>query len=337
MSIVAKRLYLVLVAIVLIILAGSIGYYLIFDGKYSLIDCVYMTVISLTTVGYGEVIEITGNIPAQIFTMILITFGAGVILYGISNLTAVFIEGELSGLLRAKQMVKRIRRLSGHHIVCGGGETGQPVMQELIQNNERVVLIENDPEKIDRCARLLDGLLFIKGDATEDQNLISAGLERAAGFFICLPSDKDALYVTITARMYNERIRIISRVMEEPLRSKLINAGANRVVSPSAIGALRMASEMIRPAAVDFLDRMLRSSQGNLRINELTISSSSSMAGTPVIESGLKERFELLLLASRKPGEVIQFNPLPEDTLEPGMTLIVMGDVENCARAKKVL
>jgi len=336
MSVVAKRLYLVLLAIALIILAGSTGYYLIFDGKYSLIDCVYMTVISLTTVGYGEVIEITGNIPAQVFTMILITFGAGVILYGISNLTAVFVEGELSGLLRAKQMVKRIRRRSGHHIVCGGGETGLPVMQELIQNNERVVLIENDAEKIDRCARLLGDLLFINGDATEDQNLLSAGLERAAGLFICLPSDKDALYVTITARMWNPRIRIISRVMEEPLRSKLINAGANRVVSPSAIGALRMASEMIRPTEVDFLDRMLRSSQGNLRINELTISSSSSMAGTPIIESGLKERFELLLLASLKPGEPIEFNPLPEDTLEPGMTLIVMGDVENCARAKKV-
>ena len=336
MTTVSNRLYFVLMIIALIILTGSSGYYLLFQGKYSPIDCIYMTVISLTTVGYGEVIEITGNIPAQVFTMILITFGGGIILYGISNLTAVFIEGELSGILKAKKMIKRIHRLSDHHIVCGGGETGMPVMHELVQNKERVVLIETDPEKIDRCSRLLEDLLYIQGDATDDQNLLTAGLERAAGLFICLPSDKDALYVTITARMYNQRIRIISRVMEEVLKSKLINAGANRVVSPSAIGALRMASEMIRPAAVDFLDRMLRSSQGNLRINELTVSSSSAMAGTPILESGLKERFELLLLASRKPGETIEFNPLPNDILDPGMTLIVIGDVENCAKARKV-
>lgn len=333
---IVRRLYLVLLAIILVIMAGSYGYFILFGGKRPLLDCVYMTVISLTTVGYGEVIPISGNRMAEIFTMILITFGMGIILYGISTLTAVIIEGELSGMLRLKKMYKRIGKLSGHYIVCGGGETGRPVISELIQNKEPVVLIESVQENIDRCTAV-GNLFYIKGDAAEDRNLIDAGIERAAGLIICLPSDKDSLYVTMTARMLNRKIRIICRVIEEKIRPKLLNAGANRVVKPTLIGALRMASEMIRPAAVDFLDRMLRSSQGNLRINELTVPSNSALTGTAIADSGLKERFGLVVLAARKAGEEIAFHPAPTQPLEAGMTLIVMGDVENCYRARRVL
>jgi voltage-gated potassium channel len=328
-----KRLYFLLVLISLVIMTGSTGYYIIFNAEPEFLDCVYMTVVSLTTVGYGEVIEVTGNDTAQVFTMILITFGMGVILYGISSLTALILEGQLSGILRKKKMAKQIDKLKNHYIVCGGGETGSGVITELCKNNETAVLIEEDPERIERCKAICD-LLYIQGDATDDENLIAAGIDRAAGIVISLPSDKDTLYVTMTARMLNHKMRIISRMTNQQLEQKLIKAGADAVVCPNAIGALRMASEMIRSTAVDFLDRMLRTSRGNLRIHELTISEGSKFSGKEIRQCGLKERYGLLVLGAKNKANEIEFNPSPKQILAAGTTLIVMGAVEEIARAK---
>jgi voltage-gated potassium channel len=152
-----------------------------------------MTVVSLTTVGYGEVIEVTGNIPAQIFTMILIIFGMGIILYGVSTITAIIIEGELTGILRKKRMIKQIQKLHNHIILCGGGETGRPVLIELVKNKEPVVLVEQEQENIDRC-KTIENLLYIQGDATDDENLVAAGIQNASGIISALPADKDNLY-----------------------------------------------------------------------------------------------------------------------------------------------
>jgi voltage-gated potassium channel len=328
-----KRLYYLLVLIFMVIMAGSTGYYIIFDGQPKFLDCIYMTVVSLTTVGYDEVLNIRGNDTAQIFTMLLITFGMGVILYGISSLTALILEGELSGILRKKRMAKHINKLSDHYIVCGGGQTGSGVITELYKNNEVAVLIEEDTERIERCKEICE-LLYIQGDATDDENLFAAGIERAAGIIITLPSDKDTLYVTMTARMLNHNIRIISRMTNPHLEPKLIKAGADAVVCPNAIGALRMASEMIRPTAVDFLDRMLRSSRGNLRIHELTVSENSKFNQKEIRACGLKQRYGLLVLGSKADDNEIEFNPPPEQVLTAGMTLIVMGSVGEIARAQ---
>jgi voltage-gated potassium channel len=332
-----KRLNFILVAIFFVIIMGSTGYYIIFGGKHKFIDCLYMTIISITTVGYGEVFDITGNIPAQIFTMILITFGMGIILYGISTFTAIIVEGELSGILRKKKMDNKIKKLNNHYIVCGGGETGRHVLEELINNREPVVLIEHDEDNIERSMIIGEDLLYIKGDATDDQNLIAAGIERASGIIISLPSDKDNLYVTMTARMLNRKIRIISRMVDQKLELKLKTAGANNVVSPNYIGGLRMASEMLRPAVVDFLDSMLRSSQGHLRIHQIVVTGQSSFIGKSIAESGLKTKFDLLVLGLKLPAQEIEFNPLATKLLTPGMTLIVMGNVDNIATAKKAL
>jgi voltage-gated potassium channel len=328
-----KRLYFLLVLIFMVIMAGSTGYYIIFNGEPKFLDCLYMTVVSLTTVGYGEVLEVTGNDTAQIFTMILITFGMGIILYGISSLTALLLEGELSGIFRKKKMAKQIDKLNDHYIVCGGGETGSGVIVELCKNNEVAVLIEEDTERIERCKEICD-LLYIKGDATDDENLIAAGIDRAAGIVISLPSDKDTLYVTMTARMLNQKIRIISRMTNQHLEPKLFKAGANAVVCPNAIGALRMASEMIRPTAVDFLDRMLRSTHGDLRIHELTVSENSKFSEKEIRQCGLKERYGLLVLGAKTKAKDIEFNPAPTQKLTAGTTLIVMGAVGQIAKAK---
>ncbi len=332
-----RRLYYILVAIFLVVIFGSTGYYLLFGLKPKFMDCLYMTVISITSVGYGEVLDITGNIPAQLFTMLLITFGMGIILYGISTFTASIVEGELSGILRRNKMEKQIKKLNNHYIVCGGGETGHHALDEIVKNKEAVVLIEQDEDNIERCRSTLEDLLYVKGDATEDQNLLTAGIERAAGIIICLPYDKDTLFVTMSARMLNRKIRIISRMVDQSQEPKLRTAGASGIVSPNFIGGLRMASEMLRPTVVDFLDSMLRSSQGQLRIHQIVITSNSSFAGKSIIESGLKDKFNLLVLGSKLPAQEIQFNPAPTEILSQGMTLIVMGDVNNIAKAKKAI
>ena len=331
-----KRLLVVLMAILVVVLAGAGGYFILYQGESGFVDCLYMTVISLTGVGYGEVVQVTGNIPAQVFTMILITFGMGIIFYGISTLTALMIEGELSGILRKNKMINRIKRLRNHYIVCGGGETGRPLVAELLKNMRTVVLIELSEEKIETCKPIGD-VLYIVGDATEDCNLVSAGIENAAGIIICLPSDKDNLYVTMTARMLNRDIRIISRMTDRTHEEKFRRAGADRIVSPNIIGALRMASEMIRPTAVDFLDTMLRSGKGTLRIGELTIPENSTVAGKTIMKSGIRDKFNLLILGSKHGDKEMAFNPSPADTLKTGMILIVMGEVESIEKARKML
>lgn len=330
-----RRLIYVLFAVFCVIMAGSFGYFIIFKGQHGFMRCLYMTVISLTTVGYGEIVEVTGNLTAEIFTMILITFGMGVILYGISTLTAIIIEGQLSGILRKKKMEKAIQKLNEHYIVCGGGETGRPVIGELFKNREPVVLIEQSEEIIEKCRSLWEDLLYVKGDAADDAVLTAAGIDRAKGIIVSLASDKDNLFTTMSARMLNSRIRIISRVTDTKLEAKMRRAGANSIVSPNFIGALRMASEMIRPAAVDFLDTMLRSSRGNLRIHELRVSEKSGLVNKNIIEAGLKETFALLVLGVRCQNSEIEFNPAPTRQLAAGETLIVMGEVDNIAKARQ--
>ena len=320
--------------IVLVVIAGSLGYYLIFDMQPKFIDCVYMTVISLTSVGYGEVLPIAGNVPAQMFTMVLITFGMGVILYAISTVTAILIEGELTGILRKRRMLKKIEKLRNHYIVCGGGETSRPLIGELLKNHESVVLIEADQEKTEKY-QTSKRLLFIEGDPTDDASLVAAGLEHAAGILIVLPSDKDTLYVTMTARMMNKDIRIISQITNQETEPKLLKAGASSVISPNMIGGMRMASEMIRPTAVNFLDKMLRNEKDNLRIHEIVITGKSNIIGKKISESGLKDKFDLLILGAKNKIGDIQFNPSSVTEITDGMTLIVMGKIDDIVKIKR--
>lgn len=324
-----RQLYFILAAMLLVVLLGSSGYYVIFGGEPRFLDCVYMTVISLTTVGYGEVLKISGDVQAQLFTIVLITLGMGIIFYGISTLTALIVEGEISGIVRRKKMEGRISKLSKHYIVCGGGQTGRYVIEELVNNKEQLVLIEMDEHRIKMCKA---NILYIRGDATEDDNLIIAGIKKASGIIITLPSDKNNLYVTMTARMLNPKIRIISRMVDPKIEPKLRKAGADGVVSPSFIGGLRMASEMIRPMAVSFLDKMLLRKGGILRIHEVAISPGSWLAGKTIESSGLKDKYGILVLGWREAGAAnILFNPPDSMHLTEGTTLVVLGEIEKIA------
>ena len=321
---VQKRFVTFLLVILLVVTTGTSGYYLLFQGQERFIDCLYMTVISITTVGYGEVLDVSGSIPAQIFTMVLITVGMGFILYAISSMAAIFIEGELSGVHRRKRMNKKIKNLTRHIIVVGGGETGRALAEELITCKEEVVVIEDDS---DNGTMERPSLLHIVGDPTDDVNLEKAGILKAKGVIIALPQDRDTLYVTMTARMMNKSLRIVAQVSDLKREPKLRMAGADSVVSPNNIGALRMASEMIRPAAVDFLDQMLRSAQDTLRIHECSILEGSSLKGKRLSETPLQKEGGLLILGLKQ-GDTTTFNPTPDTLLTTGMTLVIMGNIE---------
>ena len=172
-------------------------------------------------------------------------------------------------------------------------------------------------------------ILYVRGDSTEDDNLLTAGIKRAAGIIITLPHDKDNVYITMTARMLNPEIRIISRMVDTKMEPKLRNAGADGVVSPNFIGGLRMASEMIRPAAVHFLDKMLRSKEVDMRINQITISSGSDFVGKTIKTSHLKDKYNIMVLACQEKGEKdFNINPPSSTPLAEGTTLMVMGNVE---------
>lgn len=310
---------------------GTLGYYLLFRGSAALMDCLYMTVISLTTVGYGEILDVRSIPGGRIFTMVLITVGMGILLYALSTLTGFVVEGHFSGMIRRRRMMRDIGRLEAHTIVCGGGDTGYYVVEELLKCGQRVVLVDIDRKHLERCQGLGD-VLTLEGDATEDRTLKDAGIEKASGLIVALRSDKDNLFVVMSAQILNPALRIVAMCHDEALENKMRKAGANAVVSPNFIGGLRMASELIRPTTTQFLDTMLRAEAGTIRVSEIPVGTDSPFKGKSLKELDLPSKRNLLVLAVyERDGRDFLYNPGRDHVLKEGQTLVVMGDVKDMA------
>ncbi|HPR64674.1 MAG TPA: potassium channel protein [Thermoanaerobaculia bacterium] len=317
-----------------VILAGSVGYYLIMQGRESFMDCLYMTVITLSTVGYREVFDVNTHPVLRVYTIILLTFGVGILLYSLSAFTAFVVEGHFTGMLRRRRMMKTIKELSGHCIVCGGGDTGFYIVDELLKCGWEVVLIDRSPENLEACGKL-GNILTILGDATDDQNLVDANITRARGIIIALPNDKDNLYVVMTARMLNSKIRIVAIGQHPHIEAKMRRAGADAIVSPNHIGGLRLASELIRPATVAFLDQMLRSPDGVLRVGEISLEKGSPWVGRTLEACSFPRAHDLLILAVREsPTAPFTYNPPQDHVLQAGSLLVVMGKIENIQKVQ---
>ena len=310
---------------------GTFGYYFLFRGAAPLMDCLYMTVISLTTVGYGEILDV-GRVPGgRIFTMVLITVGMGMLLYALGSLTGFIVEGHFSGMIRRRRMMRDIHRLEGHTIVCGGGDTGHYVVEELLKCGRQVVLIDVDPKHLGRCQALGD-VQTLEGDATEDATLRSAGIEKASGLVVALHSDKDNLFVVMSAQILNPGLRIVAMCHDEAIEIKMKRAGATAVVSPSFIGGLRMASELIRPTTTQFLDTMLRAEAGTIRVSEIAVGPGSPFRGKTLKDLDLPARHNLLVLAVvERDARNFLYNPGRDHVLREGQTLVVMGDLKDMA------
>ncbi len=323
-----------------VVTVGALGYYQIGDGRWSLSDCFYMTVITLSTVGYGEVLEGLHDVQgARAFTTLLIIMGSGTLVYFVSMLTAFIVEGDLMGVIRISRMQKRIDQLEGHIVVCGAGSTGVHILQELAEIHDAFVVIDLDEERLRRLDEEFANLalLYVVGDATDDHVLQSAGIERARGLIAALHDDKDNLFVTISARALSPAVRIVAKAIELSAEPKLKRAGADTVVSPYRIGALRMVSEMIRPQVTKFLDEMLRNKEQALRMEELLIPEGSSLVGVKLRDTTIRDETDALVIALRQPDGSFLYNPPSTARLEAGMTLVLLAKTGDVKRLRQRL
>jgi voltage-gated potassium channel len=289
-----------------IVIIGTLGYWLIVGGSYPFFDYLYMTFITITTIGFGEVIDLTGNTGGRIFTIFIALAGIGVLAYIITNLTATVVEGELTKSFRRRRMEKIAEKARGHYIVCGMGWAGLHIVQELRETKRPHVIIDVSRDKIDKSLEVFSKAVFIEGDATDNDTLIKAGIDKASGLFAVTGDDNQNLVICLSARHINPSIRIVAQCNEIRNQEKMKKAGADSIVSPGYISGMRMASEMIRPTVVSFLDRMMRGRDEALRVEEIAIP--KSYAGKSFSSLNLKKYPRTLILAVKR-GDNWIYNP----------------------------
>lgn len=302
-----------------VILGGTLGYMLI-EG-WSFLDSFYMSAITVTTVGFQEVRPLS---PAgRVFTSLLIFFGVGTVLYILSSLTQSVVEGKLRDMLGRRTLERKIRSLKDHYIICGYGRIGSLVADMLLERGKKVVVIENHPETVARLEE--EGTYFVLGSATEDESLLAAGIDRAAGLLAAVSSDADNVYIVLSAKGMRKDLFVIARATEPGSERKLKRAGADKVVSPYFIGARRIAQTVIRPSVADFIDLTFHSSDIALQMEELKVGETSSIAGVPLRDSGIRQKMDVIVLAIKKSDGKMIFNPQADAVLDRGDTVIAMG------------
>jgi voltage-gated potassium channel len=332
-----NRLFAGFVAMLSVIAGGTLGYWLIGDGRWAWSDCLYMTVITVTTVGYGEVLSGMEDVAyARGYTMGLLVFGTGVLVYFASTITAFIVEGELTRVLASNRLRKRIKRMKDHIVVCGAGSTGGHIIEELLKTGTPVIAIDrNEVELQDLASRYPKApFTYLVGDATDDDLLAQANLEAARGLVAALSEDKDNLYLVVATRQTNPQMRIISRCTELSHIDKLKRAGADSVVSPNFIGGMRMVSEMVRPSVVRFMDDMLRDQRAAYRIEEVTIGGGSPLDGKTLAGADVRGRFGMGVIAVKAGEEPWTYNPEPDTTMKPGMILVVVGSADQVKKLR---
>jgi voltage-gated potassium channel len=292
-----------------------------------------MAVVTISTVGYGEIVDTQSHPALRLFNIFFILIGIGLMLYVFSASTAFIVEGELNHIFRRRKMAKLIRDMHDHLIVCGAGETGTYLVKELLKTGNVFVVIDHDEGRLERIGQLGE-VPVLKGEGGDEEVLTTARIQMARGLASVLPEDKDNLLLTVTARLLNPNLRIVARCAESRMIEKLLRHGANAAISPNLIGGMRLASELIRPGVVSFLDLMLRDTSGTLRVEEITVVEGSPWIGKKLKELNLHGRYELLAMAIRKPDGDMKFNPRDDTVFAGGDVLVVMGDVANAWKAR---
>jgi len=326
-----RKIFAALLIFVFVFLGGVVGFKTLGGENWSWTDSLYMTVITVSTVGYGEVVDMASNPGARLFASVFIILCLGTIAFAISSITAFVVEGELKNILWRKKMDKEISKLTDHYIICGSDSTAQTIISELLLTRKRFVVVEPSTEKLDKL-KSLGEFSFVSGDPTEDQTLITAGIMRAKGVLLSLATDEENLFVTLTAKDLNPHIRVITKGIDIKSHRKMEKAGADVVISPSFIGGMRMVSEMIRPAVVSFLDMMLRDREEVLRFEEVAVRNMPHLIGKMVSDFISENKTGALLVALKntQTGKY-SFNPKAEWKLQEDDILLLMGSPEMIA------
>lgn len=312
--------------LVLVTLVGIVGFSVI-DPDAGGIRAFYMTAITLTTVGYGEVVSVDTD-AARLFTSVLILVGMGGTLYFVSTVTAFIIEGQLGHVFQRKKMERELAGLEGHMIVCGSGATAIYAVTELATVQRPVVLVAASDSEAQEFNEGGPDVPVVVGDPTDDDVLRAAGIGRAQGLIACAESDNQNVVITLTARQLNPGIRIVARLQDVDQEAKIRKVGADAVVSPQHIGGLRLASELIRPTVVTFLDEMLRDRDRNLRVEEISIPEGAPTVGRRIRDLGLEKLPGILLLAI-KDAEGWEYNPDRDHTVQAKTSLVFLGSPDD--------
>ncbi len=314
-----RKVLLSLLTLFILIGSGASGYILV-EG-WEPFEALYMTVITVSTVGYKEVYPLSRE--GQIFTVLLIIFGTGTLAYTVGSLFQFMVEGQLKKLLGRKKLQKQISHMKDHYIICGFGRIGRLVARELSAKPLPFIVVEQDKE---RCARLEEaGYLFVEGDATHDDILEKAGIRQAKGLITAVTSDSANVFITLTARGINPDLYILARASEDRADIKLMRAGADKVVSPYTIGATRMAQAILRPSVVDFIDIATATENLELQLEEIKVLPPSSLSGKTLINSGIRKDLGLIIVGIKK-GQKMLFNPDPSTEIEADDILIALGE-----------
>ena len=315
-----RRLALVMVIPGLLTLVGTVGYCWIED--WPVFDAIYMTVITLTTVGFMEVRPMSS--AGRTFTMILAMGGIYAFFYAASEVMRTVFTGEIGFAFGKRRMEKALSEMRDHLIVCGFGRMGWQVCHEFVLQKVPFVVIDEAEDFVSEYP--FPGGVPLEGDATSDEVLVQAGVERARALVALLATDADNLYITMSARLLNEKLYIVSRAEEESSEKKLLRAGANRGISPYVIGGVRVAQAVLQPTVLDFIELATRTEHLELQIEETRISPSSVLANRSLAESRIRQEFGLIIVAIKRTDGQMLFNPDPETVILSGDILIALGD-----------
>jgi voltage-gated potassium channel len=316
---IVKRFSVPLFTLFIILFIGTGGYWYISGGKHSFIDCLYMTVITILTIGFTEVITL--NETGRIFTIFIAFTGIGTATYIISTFTAMIVEGQLKETFKIRKMEKQVKQLEDHYIVCGAGRVGSAIINELFETNRKFVVIDKSNELIDEMTENYPGLLLINGDADHEDILEKAGVKNAKGIFASTGDDNQNLVISLTAKYLNSNIRVVARCLEAANQAKMKKAGADSVITENYIAGMRMASEMIRPTVVTFLDKMLGNRDKNLRVEEVQVNEKHH--GKKIVELEL-DKFPNTLILAIASGDDWVYSPKGEHKIESGCRIVVI-------------
>ena len=307
----------------LVVVVGTIGYVLL---GLSLLDALYQTVTTVSTVGFREVGESTG--PWKIFTMALILVGAGTVLYTLTVTLETLIEGRLTDHFRSRRMTREIDQMSDHVVVCGWGRIGRRAVADLSAAGRIVVVVDRDEAVRDAPVP------FVVGDATDDAVLAAAGLDRASTLIAVLNGDSDNVYLTLSAKAVRPEVFVIARARVESAEARMLQAGADRVVNPQAIGGARVAALTLQPNVVDFLDVVMHDGSLEFRLEEVVVPAGSSFVGLSIRDANIRDTTGALVMGLREPDGTFRANPGPDIVLSAGQVLIGIGTPSQLAALK---
>ncbi len=318
--------------ILIVVLAfGTAGYMLI--EKWSLLDSLYMTVITITTVGYREIGPMSHT--GMVFTIFVVFSGMGLIIYILGLVAQAMVEFQLGSIIGRRKLLSKIRSMRNHYIICGFGRIGKIICRELKANHIPTVLIDNGAGV--ELAKEQEEIPIIRGDATSEDILLDAGIERARGLVSVVRSDADNVFITMSARGLNPNLFILSRAEEEHTEKKLMRAGANRVVMPYHIGGQKMAHAIVKPVVSDFLEFTVHNRRIGLEMGEVLVSGNSQLSGVKLADSGIRQQMDVIIIAIQKRDGEMRFNPSSQTQIDPGDTLIALGKSEDISRLAKIL